>query len=140
MSKNNKQKKDGIQIGNYLVTREGLGEMKYLKVQAVSGIWNTKWRSDNEFYHFVEPLINDPDRKAYLESFFTICYLMCNGFKDLEFMQGFKTIFLAQVERIGKIVGNNPLSDEEDREIIDEEKKAYEVLHGKGSLDKPIEN
>lgn len=116
-------KEKEIQLGNFIVSREGTGELKFIKVRSTSNTWNMKWRSDCEFYKLMEDMIK-PEKHAYLHNYIACCYAMSNGIKDNIFLEGFADLWQKQNERYLSV--KEKISDEEDQKIINEEKEKYE--------------
>lgn len=122
-NKPNSLKQNEFQIGNFIISKEGTGEIKFIKVRSTSNSWNMKWRSDSEFYQLVEDMIK-PEAHAYFHNFIACCYAMSNGIKDNIFLEGVAKLWQEQNERYLAVKPN--VSDEENQQIINEEKEKYD--------------
>lgn len=117
-NKPNSLKQKDFQIGNFIISKEGTGEIKFIKVRSNS--WNMKWRSDSEFYQLVEDMIK-PEAHAYFHNFIASCYAMSNGIKDNIFLEGFARLWQEQNERY--LAVKPTISEVENQQIINEEKE-----------------
>lgn len=123
-NKPNPLKQKDFQIGNFIVSKEGTGEIKFIKIKNTSNSWNMKWRSDSEFYQLVEDMIK-PEAHAYFHNFIASCYAMSNGIKDNIFLEGFAKLWQEQNERY--LAMNANVSEDEEQQIINEEKEKYDT-------------
>lgn len=124
MSNKPKVKKTDKRIGNFIISKYG-NELQYIKVSAAAGHWSETFRSDNEFYRQLDEVLKQSDENSekYLHSLFISHMIVCNGGKDWQFMQDVLDANKAMIERL-----NPPteISEEENQQIINEEKDKYE--------------
>lgn len=123
-NKPSKLKKSDKRIGNFIVSRYG-NELQYIKISSSAGHWSETFRSDNEFYRFLEEILRatDENSEKYLHSLFITHMIVCNGGKDWEFMQDVLDANQRMVERLNPTA---EISEEDNQKIINEEKKKYE--------------
>lgn len=123
--KPNKLKKSDKRIGNFIVSRYG-GDLKYIKVSTASGHWSETFRSDNEFYWRLDDVLKATDEKSeqYLHSLFISHMIGCNGVKDWQFIEDVYNAHKSMVERLNT---TKEISEEENQQIINEEKGKYET-------------
>lgn len=119
-----KSSKD-IQIGNFFISKYGT-ELQYIKVKTTSGNWSETYRSDSDFYKLIDDTLKNTDENTerYFHSLFALHYLVCNGIKDWQFIQDVFEANQKMVERLKS--KQNELTEEENKQIIKEEKEKYE--------------
>lgn len=114
-------KKKEIRLGNFKITREKM-VFEYIKVEAISGIWNMKFRSDNPYYPILDEMLKSEDAHRHLHNSIAMNFLIANGLKDMRFIEDVITAYNEFVERTKE----KPLSETEDQAIINEEKEKHE--------------
>lgn len=119
---NKSKKKKGIQVGNYIVTLEN-GEMAAIKITAVSGNWNIRYREDNPLYLWLKNNLKTEEGKNILHIVFATFFAACNAVPDREFVEDVIGAFNRSVERAKP--DQPELSDAEDRQIIEEERNKF---------------
>jgi len=112
-----------LQLGNFIITREKCSVFDHLKIQAVSGIWNTKFRSDNPFYPILDEMLKNPKAHTHLHNQISISFMVANGLKDNQFLNDVIAAYQSFIERIKS--ANPP--KEEDEKIIKEEREKYDT-------------
>lgn len=124
MSNKPKVKKTDKRIGNFIISKYG-NELQYIKVSAAAGHWSETFRSDNEFYRQLEEVLKQTDENSekYLHSLFITHMIVCNGGKDWQFMQDVLDANKRMIERLNP---TTEISEEENQQIINEEKEKYE--------------
>lgn len=124
MSNKPKVKKTDKRIGNFIISKYG-NELQYIKVSAAAGHWSETFRSDNEFYRQLEEVLKQTDENSekYLHSLFITHMIVCNGGKDWLFMQDVLDANKRMIERLNL---TSEISEEENQQIINEEKEKYE--------------
>lgn len=122
-------KNKGIQIGNFVVTKEG-STMEFIKVASVSNNWSMKFREDNPQFKFIQMCANDSSKHDFLEAMIKLNYCMNNAVMDMEFMNEFLVAYKGLNERNeAKQMTLSAISDEEDQAIIEEQRRIYEEQH-----------
>ena len=94
------------QYGNYIVRINDDG----ITISAVSAIWSMEISIINPNFSLLAPLFQSDEYADYLESFFTMNYLMGNMIIDKEFMEGFAKLYNERISRL--IDGNNNQPEE----------------------------
>lgn len=124
MSNKPKVKKTDKRIGNFIISKYG-NELQYIKVSAAAGHWSETFRSDNEFYKQLDEVLKQTDENSekYLHSLFITHMIVCNGGKDWQFMQDVLDANKRMIERLNP---STEISEEENQQIINEEKEKYE--------------
>lgn len=125
MSNKPKVKKSDKHIGNFIISKYG-NELQYIKVSTSAGHWSETFRSDNEFYRQLEEVLKSSDENSekYLHSLFITHMIVCNGGKDWQFMQDVLDANKRMIERLNPIT---EIPEEENQQIINEEKEKYEA-------------
>lgn len=118
--KSNKPK--GTQIGNFLVSFDK-GEFNAIKITAVAGHWNIRFREDNPLYGFISTELKSTEGKKILNMLFAMYYATCNAIPDATLVQDILIAYQRSVERMQEKIGS--LSDKEHDEILEEEKSIY---------------
>lgn len=123
-NKPSKLKKTDRRIGNFIISKYG-NDLKYIKISAAAGHWSETYRSDNEFYRLLDEVLKsiDENSEKYLHSLFISHMLVCNGGKDWQFMQDILDANQRMVERLNPVI---EISEEENKQIINEEKEKHE--------------
>ncbi|MFT3994805.1 MAG: hypothetical protein QM660_10885 [Dysgonomonas sp.] len=123
-NKPSKLKKTDKRIGNFIISKYG-NELQYIKVSKAAGNWSETFRSDNEFYRQLDEMLKATDEQSekYLHSLFITHMIVCNGGKDWQFMQDVLDANKRMVERLNP---NTETSEEENQQIINEEKEKHE--------------
>lgn len=118
--KSNKPKE--IQIGNFLVSFDK-GEFNAIKITAVAGHWNIRFREDNPLYGFISTELKSTEGKKILNMLFAMYYATCNAIPDAPLVQDILMAYQRSVERTQERIGS--MSDKEHDEILEEEKLIY---------------
>lgn len=118
-----KSKSEDLQIGNFIVSKTNTGGIKHINVRSVSGTWRMSWRSDSEFYQFVEDMLKQ-EGQTYFHNLIILYYTMGNSVLDNEFVEQFSKIWTEFMNR--SIARNKEISEEENQRIINEEREKYE--------------
>lgn len=122
-------KEKGIQIGNFVVTKEG-STMEFIKVASTSNNWSMKFREDNPQFKFIQMCANDSNKHDFLEAMIKLNYCMNNAVMDMTFMNEFLAAYKGLNERNeAKQTALSGVSDEEDKDIIEEQRRIYEEQH-----------
>ena len=122
MSNNPIKKKKGIQIGNFLITKEQ-GTLSAIKITSVAGNWNIRFREDNYLFTWIKNMLNTEENKEILHLAITCWFAATSGVPDSTFLEDVLTAYTRSVDRMNENV--KKLSDEADKEIIKEEKDKY---------------
>ncbi|MDH6311131.1 hypothetical protein M2451_004000 [Dysgonomonas sp. PFB1-18] len=117
---------NATQIGNYLVSFEK-GRFRSVKIAAVSGNWNIRYREDNPLFTFIYDLIKTEEGRNYLHVSIAAYYMVTNGVPDSEFFEDIYNARQRSFDRINK--ANGIVSEEEDDKILNEEKEKYKTLN-----------
>lgn len=125
-SKNNKSnKKKGTRIGNFIVDFDK-GNFNSVKISAVSGNWNVRYREDNVLYSWIKGEITSEEGRSILHMVFATWYAACNTIPDEISIPEILKAYYDSIERT--INNTEPLSDEEHNKILEEEKQNYNNL------------
>lgn len=92
------------QYGNYIVRINDDG----IKISAVSATWSMEISIINPNFSLLAPLFQSDEYADYLESFFTMNYLMGNMIIDKEFMEGFAKLYNERISRLNDGNNNQP--------------------------------
>ena len=92
------------QYGNYIVRINDDG----IKISAVSAIWSMEISIINPSFSLLAPLFQEDKYNDYLESFFTMNYLLGNMIIDKEFMEGFAKLYNERISRLNDGNNNQP--------------------------------
>ena len=92
------------QYGNYIVRINDDG----IKISAVSAVWSMEISIINPNFSLLVPLFQSDEYADYLESFFTMNYLMGNMIIDKEFMEGFAKLYNERISRLNDGNNNQP--------------------------------
>ncbi|MBR8706943.1 hypothetical protein [Bacteroides pyogenes] len=114
------KKKDGIQVGNFIVTRDSGSEHDWIGIKAVSGFWSIRFRDDNMMFVRIRELANNKEFHEYLEAWIRVCYLISNSTPDVPFLDEFFKSYSALSERLRAL--QNPVSTEDDEKVLEEER------------------
>ena len=117
-------KKEKLQIGNYLISREG-NEIERIKIESVSGNWSMKVPSFNGQFKLFEYLSNNEAYHKTFETYITIMYLTCNLVPDIQFMNDFGNIYESLSKRASS--EKKEVTEEEDKADIDAAKEMYNI-------------
>ena len=60
------KKTNGIQVGNFIVTRDNGSEHDWISIKAVSGFWSMRFRDDNGMFSRIRELANNKELREYL--------------------------------------------------------------------------
>ena len=83
------KKTNGIQVGNFIVTRDNGSEHDWISIKAVSGFWSMRFRDDNGMFSRIRELTNNKELREYLETWIKVCFLISNATPDVKFMEEF---------------------------------------------------
>lgn len=120
---NNKSNKiKGRQVGNFLVSFD-TGNLRSIKITAISGNWNIRFREDNALYTWIGNEMKTEEGREILKVLFAMYYACCNGVPDMIFIEQVFKAYNDSIERLKNSSGS--ISDEEDKVILDEERKKY---------------
>lgn len=119
------KKTNGIQVGNFIVTRDNGSEHDWISIKAISGFWTMRFRDDNEMFERIRLLANNKDFGEYMDTWIKVNFLMSNCTPDAEFMKDFFEAYTKMNERL--ISRRKQISEEEDKAILEQEKAAYEL-------------
>ena len=119
------KKTNGIQVGNFIVTRDNGSEHDWISIKAVSGFWSMRFRDDNEMFERIRLLANNKDFSEYMETWIKVNFLMANCTPDAEFMKDFFEAYTKMNERL--LSRRKQISEEEDKAILEQEKATYEL-------------
>ncbi len=119
------KKTNGIQVGNFIVTRDNGSEHDWISIKAVSGFWSMRFRDDNGMFSRIRELANNKELREYLETWIKVCFLISNATPDVKFMEEFlkATLILPNgYEGLQK-----PVSLEDDAKILEEERNMNSI-------------
>lgn len=108
-------------LGNFEISEESEIGHNWLRVKAVSGFWETRFRDDNEMYDKIRRMLAEPDLERHLTACIQISFVMCNTVPDLQFLDDVSKAYVRMAARYQK----GPLTDEDDKKILDEMKETY---------------
>lgn len=117
-----KQKKGGIQIGNFLVSF-GNGQLQSVKISAVSGNWNIRFREDHPLFLWISNQIKTEEGRKILNLVFAADYAVCNGIPDNIFLEEIIQSYNNSIKRLRKAQGQS--ADQDDKQIVEEERRNY---------------
>lgn len=124
-NKPNHFKKDSfVQIGNFKVSFDE-GQLQSVKITAVAGNWNIRFREDNALFHWISNEMKTGEGRKILHLVFAAYYMVCNGVPDNIF---YGDILKAYQNSLDRMAGRQELSKEEDDKILEEEKEKYNNL------------
>ena len=66
------KKTNGIQVGNFIVTRDNGSEHDWISIKAVSGFWSMRFRDDNGMFSRIRELTNNKELREYLETWIKV--------------------------------------------------------------------
>lgn len=118
--KSNKPK--GTQIGNFIVSFDK-GEFRAVKITAVSGHWNIRFREDNPLYSFISTEPNTKEGRDILNMVFLMYYAISNAILEAMLIEDIFIAYKLSIERMQECIGK--LSDKEHDDILEEEKLIY---------------
>lgn len=110
-----------MQIGNFIVTKYGKQVSRY-KIQTVSNDWNLSFMEGTEMYLFIDTLIAKGNVEVLRLLIITWYQLSTTWRTDEEFYKDWVDMFDRLYKRIAE---RTPPSEEDEKEILDEMKKAY---------------
>lgn len=113
------------QIGNFIILREKGGNLDWIVIKAVSGVWTVRYREDSMAYALLDNLVHDDAMEKYLDAWIHAVFVMAQTFPDLDFYQNFYEAYNAMNER--RRNAQQPVSEEEDRKILEQERTLYEM-------------
>ena len=70
------KKTNGIQVGNFIVTRDNGSEHDWISIKAVSGFWSMRFRDDNGMFSRIRELTNNKELREYLETWYVSLLVM----------------------------------------------------------------
>lgn len=129
-NRNNKS----TQVGNFLVSFEK-GQLQSVKITSVSGNWNIRYRQDNPLFLWITDQMKSEEGRKILHLVFATYYAACNGVPDNIFFEDILKAYQNSIDRINE--ANLKSSDEENNQIINEERQKYNNLK---STDNDIRN
>lgn len=83
------KKTNGIQVGNFIVTRDNGSEHDWISIKAVSGFWSMRFRDDNGMFSRIRELANNKELREYLETWIKVCFLISNATPMLSLWKSF---------------------------------------------------
>lgn len=107
--------------GNFEIIEEKGIEHDYLKIRATSGIWEMRFRDDNEMFMRMKQIMAEPGLEVHLRACIQMSYIVCNTVPDLQFLDELNNAYVGMIKRYE----NPPFSDEEDSKILDEMRRTY---------------
>lgn len=128
-------KKQIRQVGNFVILKEKGGNMDWLVIKAVGGTWTIRYREDSMVYMLLNKMVHDDAMLKYLDAWIHAIYVMSQTFPDLDFYQSFYEAYNAMNER--RRTERQPVSDEEDKKILEHERALYEMQQ---EAEKEMEN
>ena len=112
------KKTNGIQVGNFIVTRDNGSEHDWISIKAVSGFWSMRFRDDNGMFSRIRELANNKELREYLETWIKVCFLISNATPDVKFMEEFFKSYSDLTERLRSL--QQSVSPEDDAKILEE--------------------
>lgn len=122
------KKTNGIQVGNFIVTRDNGSEHDWISIKAVSGFWSMRFRDDNGMFSRIRELTNNEELREYLETWIKVCFLISNATPDVKFMEEFFKSYSDLTERLRGL--QQPVSPEDDAKILEEERNMNSIKEG----------
>ncbi|NDV68614.1 hypothetical protein [Dysgonomonas sp. 25] len=113
------------QIGNFLVSFEK-GQFQSVKIMAASGNWNIRFREDNSLYQWILNQIKSEEGQKILQYVFAAYYAVCSGVPDNIFFEDILKAYQNSIDRIS--AANQELSENDDWQIINEEREKYNLF------------
>lgn len=116
--------------GVYAVVIESENEVPVMRIFNAANTFEVRYSADNFMFGLINELMGNEKMDDYLESVFSAIYLVANCTPDLEFIQNITIEVQSLVVRLqekGLLPPGDPLSDEEDAKIIEEEKLKHEM-------------
>lgn len=108
-------------MGNFEISEEREIGHNWLRIKAVSGFWETRFRDDNEMYDKIRRILSEPVLERHLTACIQLSYIVCNTVPDLPFLEDMTSSYVRMSERYQA----KPLTDEEDKKILDEMEETY---------------
>lgn len=99
----------------------------FIKVYAASQMWSIEYRNDFAMYHIIERGIDDEETRQGVAYVITNAYFASQIIPDEQYMKDLENAVNAFSERKSAQAGD--ISEEEDTEILEEERKEYERTH-----------
>lgn len=128
------KKKEGLQLGNFILKREQSNGHEWINIKAVSGFWSMRFRDDNLTYAIILDMARNKDFREYLETWIKMCYLVSSTVPDLQFLQEFYAGYTAMSERF--IDSRNAASDEDDKNALEDVRLSHEIESKKKEFEK----
>lgn len=126
-----------VQLGNFIVVKtkkeytvkgddgkKKKASLEFIKASAADGYWSIEYREDSIMFRLIDDAINDKASRNAFEHIFVNAFAISSVIPDEQFLKEFAVSINALIERnAGEI---EPVSDEEDKEIIQKMKMQYE--------------
>lgn len=125
-----KPKNEFVHIGNFHVSFPK-SQFRYVKIAVLSGHWSITFREDNPLFGWVSNEIKTPDGRNILHIVFAAYYAVCNGVPDNIFFEDILKVYQNSIERM--TVAKQELSENEDKQIIEDENEKYNTLKNVGN-------
>ncbi|MEL5894262.1 hypothetical protein AAE250_12245 [Bacteroides sp. GD17] len=119
------KKTNGIQVGNFIVTRVNGSEHDWISIKAISGFWSMRFRDDNGVFASIRELANNKECHEYFETWIKVCFLISNATPDVPFMQEFFKSYSDFAERMRLLQPS--VSPEEDAKVLEEQQVMNEM-------------
>ena len=113
-----------VQIGNFLLRKEKADDRAYIKIWTASNNWSMTYWENNNLFPLLNTEADDEEGKQGLSVFFTNLYTFATQV-EADFIKDQIKIISEYVDRVASSA--QPVSDEEDAEILQSQKTLYEI-------------
>ena len=115
-------------IGGFDCLKYKKGDMSFIKIGTIMGNWAMEWREDTLMYHTLDADITDEERQAVQVA--VVNAFMCGSFLDGDFQH--EVLVAAGGLQKRMMVDAPVVSDEEDAEILKQQRTEHEVMEELG--------
>lgn len=115
-------------IGNFILTKKKQGKETFIIVSTLSGEWKMLFRADNKMFSMLDDVDNDAEKS--LHTWITTLYASSH-IVDAEFTNN----LIHSIDSYFDGLKKAPSSDEEDLKILEDEKRAHEMMDKMDKLD-----
>nr|DAH30071.1 MAG TPA: hypothetical protein [Caudoviricetes sp.] len=119
-------------IRNFVLTKKKQGKVTFIIVSTLSGEWSMSFRADNKMFRLLDSVEKEMENSVY--TWITTLYA-ASHVVDGDFTNGMMSLLDKYFE--GLKSEEKRLGDEEDNEVLEEERRAHEM---KEELDKLEDN
>lgn len=123
-----------IELGGFRLLKYKKDEMSFIKVSTLMGNWAMEWREDTLVYHCFDSELSEDNMEAL--KVMVVNAFMVSSFLDAEMQHN---VMIAAKEFSDRVLNDAPeVSEEEDNEILEQERVKHEVIEALGEELKDI--